>query len=228
MSLVLGVMGIPKVEVELLRIIVRLSSNLRTPWTVGESGACDLLLVDSAGSTDARHAPTAPSVVVPVVQRGEADAAAPAARRTLARPIFAEELVDLLNEMTPRIHGTQAAAAASVRSARNLDRASLVRWPSQATLQKNPVYLRLAAALSRSAQSAESLSALGRIDVDECSTFLGLLQQEGVLAWSAEARDGGNSGNSGDIARARALPDEAARHRTGLLSRIRRRLGLAA
>lgn len=225
MSLVLGVMGIPKVEVELLRIIVRLSSNLRTPWTVGESGACDLLLVDSAGSTDARHAPTAPFVVVPVVQRGEADAAAPVARRTLARPIFAEELVDLLNEMTPRIRGTQAAAADIVRSAR--DRARLVRWPAQATLQKNPVYLRLAAALSKSAQSAESLSALGRIDVDECSTFLGLLEQEGVLAWSAEADRADRVGGNGDAARGRALPDEAARHRTGLLSRIRRRLGLA-
>lgn len=217
MSLVLGVMGIPKVEVELLRIIVRLSSNLRTPWTVGESGACDLLLVDSAGSTDARHAPTAPSVVVPVVQRGEADAAAPAARRTLARPIFAEELVDLLNEMTPRIRGTRTAAAAIGRSAR--DRARLVRWPAQATLQKNPIYLRLAAALSKSAQSAESLSALGRIDLDECSTFLGLLEQEGVLAWSSEPRsaDSVSVGSNG----------EAARHRTGLLSRIRRRLGLA-
>lgn len=229
MSLVLGVMGIPKVEVELLRIIVRLSSNLRTPWTVGESGACDLLLVDSAGSTDARHAPTAPSVVVPVVQRGEADAAVPSARPTLARPIFAEELVDLLNEMTPRIRGTQAAAAAVVRSARDRDRASLIRWPAQATLQKNPVYLRLAAALSKSAQSAESLSALGHVDVDACSTFLGLLEQEGVLAWSAEARgaEADRVGGLGDAARGRALPDEAARHRTGLLSRIRRRLGLA-
>lgn len=225
MSLVLGVMGIPKVEVELLRIIVRLSSNLRTPWTVGESGACDLLLVDNAGATDARHAPSAPAVVVPVVQRGEADAAAPASRRTLARPIFAEELVDLLNEMTPSIRGTRAAAAAIGRSVR--DRARLVRWPAQATLQKNPVYLRLAAALSKSAQSAESLSALGRIDVDECSTFLGLLEQEGVLTWSSEAGNNGNDGGSAESARGRALPDEAARHRTGLLSRIRRRLGLA-
>lgn len=218
MSLVLGVMGIPKVEVELLRIIVRLSSNLRTTWTVSESGNCDVLLVDSATPTDAWHAPSAPFVVVPMVQRAEANAAnhanhARPAGRTLARPIFAEELVDLLNEVTPGVRKGKTVAAAVVRSGR--ERASLTRWPAQVTMQKNPVYLRLAAALSKSAQSAESLSALSRVDVDECSTFMGLLEQEGVLAWSpdASARD--------------VLAGHGAQQRTGLLSRIRRRLGLA-
>jgi hypothetical protein len=210
MSLVLGVMGIPKVEVELLRIIVRLSSNLRTPWTVSESGNCDVLLVDSTAAVDAWHAPSAPFVVVPVVQRGEVHAGG----RSLARPIFAEELVDLLNEVTPGVRNGKVAAAAVVRSAR--DRASLIRWPAQVTMQRNPVYLRLAAALSKSAQSAESLSALSRVDVDECSTFMGLLEQEGVLAWSPDA-----------AARDALTAEGAARERTGLLSRIRRRLGLA-
>lgn len=115
--------------------------------------------------------------------------------------------------MTPGVHDSKTAAAAVLRSAR--DRASLIRWPAQVTMQRNPVYLRLAAALSRSAQSAESLSALSRVDVDECSTFMGLLEQEGVLAWSPDA-----------VARD-ALAAEGARERTGLLSRIRRRLGLA-
>jgi hypothetical protein len=214
MSLVLGVMGIPKVEVELLRIIVRLSSNLRAPWTVSDSGNCDVLLVDSASAAEAWQAPSAPLVVVPVVQRGEAGGAP--ADRTLARPIFAEELVDLLNAITPGVRTSKTVAAAAVRSAR--DRASLIRWPTQVTLQRNPAYLRLAAALSRSAQSAESLSVLGRIDVDECSTFLGLLEEEGALAWSGEAR--ASSAGPGPA-------DEPARHRAGLLSRIRRRLGLA-
>lgn len=214
MSFVLGVMGIPKVEVELLRIIVRLSSNLRTPWTVSESGACDVLLVDSTSAAEARHAPSPPQAVVSLVPRGEG-AAAPAGARMLARPIFAEELVDLLNEISPRVSGRPAAAVAAVARSSG-DRASLTRWPAQVTLQKNPVYLRLAAALSKSAQSAESLSALGRVDVDECSTFLGLLEQEGVLAWSAPAGAPGLG-----------LRDEPGRQRAGLLSRIRRRLGLA-
>jgi hypothetical protein len=219
MSLVLGVVGIPKVEVELLRIIVRLSSNLRTTWTVSESGNCDVLLVDSATPVDAWHAPSAPFVVVPMVQRGQANAPAPAIGRTLARPIFAEELVDLLNEMTAGVRKGKTAAGAGARSAR--DRASLIRWPAQITMQRNPVYLRLAAALSKSAQSAESLSALSRVDVDECSTFMGLLEQEGVLAWSPDA------GARGAMAAMSAMATEDARQRTGLLSRIRRRLGLA-
>lgn len=222
MSFVLGVMGIPKVEVELLRIIVRLSSNLRTPWTVSESGVCDVLLLDSASASETWHAPSAPLVVVPMVQRGEPAGAAPAGR-SLARPIFAEELVDLLNEITPDVRAGKAEATAQSARGRG-SRASLIRWPAQVTLQKNPVYMRLAAALSKSAQSAESLSALGRVDVDECSTFLGLLEQEGVLAWLGEAPAG-----DALAARIRApvLSGEPASERAGLLSRIRRRLGLA-
>jgi hypothetical protein len=59
------------------------------------------------------------------------------------------------------------------------------------------------------------------VDVDECSTFMGLLEQEGVLAWSPDA------GARGAMAAMSAMATEDARQRTGLLSRIRRRLGLA-
>ncbi|MFM9924061.1 hypothetical protein VLK31_13790 [Variovorax sp. H27-G14] len=222
MPLVLGVMGIPKVEVELLKIIVRLSSNLRSLWTVSDSGTCDVLLVDAGQAGDARHMPAAPLVVVPVVARSEAGAVAHAGGPTLSRPIFAEELVDLLNQVTPRLRAARKAAApalgAAIRSGRG--RASLTRWPAQATMRKNPVYLRLAAALSKSAQSAESLSALSRVHVDECSTFMGLLEQEGVLAWSPDA-------GALDMLAADMLAGGSAQQRTGLLSRIRRRLGLA-
>lgn len=220
MPLVLGVMGLPQVEVELLRIIVRLSSNLRSLWTVSESQPCDLLLVDGDAPAAERQAPAA-RFVVPMVARGDAASAAPA-RRTLARPIYAEELVELLNHVNQVVPGTTSgdAARAMVRSIRA--RASLIRWPSQVTLQRHPIYVRLAAALSKSAQSAESLSVLGRIDVQECSTFLGLLEEEGALTWSEEAREprssGGGRANAGG---------EAAQQKRGLLSRIRRRLGLA-
>ena len=212
MPLVLGVMGLPQVEVELLRIIVRLSSNLRSLWTVSESQPCDLLLVDGDAPAAERQTPAA-RFVVPMVARGEAVAAA---RRTLARPIYAEELVALLNQVAPS-GASGDAARAMVRSIRA--RASLIRWPSQVTLQRHPIYVRLAAALSKSAQSAESLSVLGRIDVQECSTFLGLLEEEGALTWSEEARGPRPSGASAG--------GEAAQHKRGLLSRIRRRLGLA-
>ncbi|WP_447787727.1 hypothetical protein [Variovorax boronicumulans] len=208
-------MGLPQVEVELLRIIVRLSSNLRSLWTVSESQPCDLLLVDGDAPAAERQTPTA-RFVVPMVARGEAAAAAAPARRTLARPIYAEELVALLNQVAPS-GASGDAARAMVRSIRA--RASLIRWPSQVTLQRHPIYVRLAAALSKSAQSAESLSVLGRIDVQECSTFLGLLEEEGALTWSEETRGPRPSGASAG--------GEAAQHKRGLLSRIRRRLGLA-
>jgi len=208
MPLVLGVMGLPQVEVELLRIIVRLSSNLRSLWTVSESQPCDLLLVDGDSLAAERQAPPA-RFVVPMVARGEVTTA----RSALARPIYAEELVDLLNRVSPKVPQGDAvrAAARSIRA-----RASLLRWPSQVTLQRHPAYVRLAAALSRSAQSAESLGALGRVDVEVFSTFLGLLEEEGALAWTEETRE------------PRASTGTAAGHeKQGLLSRIRRRLGLA-
>jgi len=216
MSLVLGVMGLPQVEVELLRIIVRLSSNLRSRWTVSESRSCDLLLMDGDFPASEWQALRA-RFVVPMVTRG--DAAARSASRALARPIYAEELVELLNEVGPGNAPAEAARAA-VRSPGM--RASLVRWPSQATLRRHPAFVRLAAALARSMQSAESLSVLGRVDVEVCSTFLGLLDGEGALAWAEQAP----APSASSASRAHA-GGEAARRKQGLLSRIRQRLGLA-
>ncbi|SEK70077.1 hypothetical protein SAMN05518845_102438 [Variovorax sp. YR750] len=211
MSLVLGVMGLPQVEVELLRIIVRLSSNLRSRWTVSESRSCDLLLMDGDFPASEWQSLRA-RFVVPMVSRG--DAAAASGSRALARPIYAEELVELLNQVGP---GTSLGDAARAAQRPAGMRASLVRWPSQATLRRHPAFARLAAALARSTQSAESLSVLGRVDVEVCSTFLGLLDGEGALAWAGEAPV---------PSRARAGGD-AARRKQGLLSRIRQRLGLA-
>ncbi|MDP9601890.1 UNVERIFIED_ORG: hypothetical protein J2W38_001676 [Variovorax paradoxus] len=208
MSLVLGVMGLPQVEVELLRIIVRLSSNLRSRWTVSESRSCDLLLMDGDFPASEWQSLRA-RFVVPMVSRG--DAAAASGSRALARPIYAEELVELLNQVGP---GTSLGDAAQRPAGM---RASLVRWPSQATLRRHPAFARLAAALARSTQSAESLSVLGRVDVEVCSTFLGLLDGEGALAWAGEAPVPSRAQAGGD----------AARRKQGLLSRIRQRLGLA-
>ncbi|SEF22531.1 hypothetical protein ABL840_37820 [Variovorax sp. NFACC27] len=211
MSLVLGVMGLPQVEVELLRIIVRLSSNLRSRWTVSESRSCDLLLMDGDFPASEWQSLRA-RFVVPMVSRG--DAAAASGSRALARPIYAEELVELLNQVGP---GTSLGDAARAAQRPAGMRASLVRWPSQATLRRHPAFARLAAALARSTQSAESLSVLGRVDVEVCSTFLGLLDGEGALAWAGEAPVPSRAQAGGD----------AARRKQGLLSRIRQRLGLA-
>lgn len=211
MSLVLGVMGLPQVEVELLRIIVRLSSNLRSRWTVSESRSCDLLLMDGDFPASEWQSLRA-RFVVPMVSRG--DAAAASGSRALARPIYAEELVELLNQVGPGTSLDDAARAAQRPAGM---RASLVRWPSQATLRRHPAFARLAAALARSTQSAESLSVLGRVDVEVCSTFLGLLDGEGALAWAGEAPVPSRAQAGGD----------AARRKQGLLSRIRQRLGLA-
>lgn len=206
MPLVLGVMGLPPIEVELLRIIVRLSSNLRSRWTVSESQACDLLLVDGDRPAAERQAPPA-RFVVPVVPR-RAEAAA-LARRALARPIYAEEVVALLNQVVPNALPDDAVQRGA--------RAALTRWPSQAVLQRHPAHVRLAAALSRSAQSAEGLSVLGQVDVEVCRAFLRLLAQEGAVAWAQEAS-----------AAPRAIADPGAvQRKQGLLSRIRRRLGLS-
>ncbi|WP_432728413.1 hypothetical protein [Variovorax sp. W6] len=190
---------------------MRLSSNLRSRWTVSESRSCDLLLMDGDFPASEWQALRA-RFVVPMVSRG--DAAAASASRALARPIYAEELVELLNQVGP---GTSSANVAHAAARPAGTRASLVRWPSQATLRRHPAFVRLAAALSRSTQSAESLSVIGRVDVEVCSTFLGLLDGEGALAWAEEAPASPRAPSGGD----------AVRRKQGLLSRIRQRLGLA-
>ncbi len=219
MQHVLGVKGIPTVEVELLRIIIRLSSNLMSFWTVSETQACDVLLVEGAAS--GADASIAPAMVVPVVARRDAKNMTNAGP-VLARPIYAEELVQLLNELEPGVRNGKAAAEAEPASPSVSKRARLKRWPSQKSLLKHPGYIRLATALTKSAQSARSLSALGDLPVDQCASFLASLEKEGVLVWLADVE------SPESPAPASALQDkEAIAPKMSLLSRIRRRLGLA-
>lgn len=214
MPFVLGVLGLPKVEVDLLRIIIRLSSDLMSSWAIRESQPCDVLLVDSESPIGSLHAPSAPFVVVPVMARPDVERGEHSMRWTLARPIFAEEVVDLLNEIAPMVSQSQAASLIE-RSARSR-RASLIRWPTQATLQRNPAYTSLAVALSKSAQSADSLSVLSSLHVAECLEFLGLLEKERILVWLSSASQESTGPTAG----------HAPQLKTGLLWFIRRRLGL--
>jgi hypothetical protein len=216
MQLVLGVRGISRGEVELLRSILRLSSNLLSRWTLSENQPGDLLLVEGEASEPAVGATASQAVVVPLVARHDT---ASGTGPVLHRPIYAEELVKLLNDVDASVAKARPATAA-VRL--DTDRARLKRWPSKAGLLQRGDHIRLATALTRGTHSAASLCALTGVDTAECTRFLDLLDREGLLGWQCAEplpTAGFLDTQPGD-----AL---GANPRRGLMSRIRRRLGLA-
>lgn len=213
---VLGVRGIPRGEVELLRSILRLSSNLSSSWTLSEIQPGDLLLVEGEASDLSIEMPAQHVVLVPLVSR---HAASSGAGLVLRRPIYAEEVVDLLNEVGTRI-ALALPAAAAVRP--DISRARLKRWPSKTNLLQRGDQVRLATALTRGTHSLASLSALTGVDTAECARFLDVLDREGLLDWQRVAplaTSGFLDTQPGDVL--------LVSPRQGLMSRIRSRLGLA-
>lgn len=216
MQLVLGTAGIAASEIELLGIIIRLSSSLTASWTVSETEDCDVLLVEGGpGGSASDSIP----LVVSIMARAEAKEM-PDQSQILARPIFAEELVRLLNDLEPKV--LAARPTATPASPPVWKRARLKRWPSQQSLMKRPGYVRLATALSKSPQSAQTLSIVTGAAVEECVHFMTLMEEDGVLIWSETAED-----PSLIPAAAVQKSEQPSSAKQGLFSRIRRRLGLA-
>lgn len=123
MNLVLGLHGLPEAEASLVKTIVRLSSNLLTPWTVIDSGRCDAQLVDFAEYEAGESPGLQPGgVKIAVLRRGQ-----PAEPSSLSRPIRAEELIERLNQAAPRclagrsreesVDGSGSVSAASAQAA---------------------------------------------------------------------------------------------------------------
>jgi hypothetical protein len=207
MQLVLGLKGLPGAEMGLVRTILKLSSSLQASWTVTEGDACDVLLL---GDVDKAVAPSPGTTVVHVLRRGE-----PASGRLLQRPIRAEELIELLNTESSRrsalVPQASAAAGGAMQSAR------LHRWPPFALLNGRPAYVQLATLLSKHPLSAQRLSALAARPLAECEAFMRELDAHNLLAWQEAP------------AAAPAAPSRPAHppERRGLLSTLRRKLGIA-
>ena len=208
MQLVLGLKGLPGAEMGLVRTILKLSSSLQASWIVAEGGACDVLLL---GDIDEAVNPSPGTTVVNVLRRGE-----PASGLSLLRPIRAEELIDLLNAEGSRREALAPVAATATAHGKRLAR--LHRWPPFALLNGRPAYVQLATLLSKHPLSADRLSALAGRPLAECEAFMRELDAHQLLVWQ-----GGAPAASSAAAPRPAAPPE----RRGLLSTLRRKLGIA-
>lgn len=206
MGFVLGHQGLSAAEAGLIKTILKLSSSLHAAWAVADSGAFDLLLLGEL--QDAVQVPSG----VPVVhlrRRGEAGAA-----KALYRPIRAEELIELLNDFGGRV-APDAPPAATIPVATQGGAARLNRWPPYSLLNGKPVYVRLSSLLTKQALSAAQLSALSGLPLAECESFMHALDSLDLLVREPQ-----------DPARIAVVPQEAVVARRGLLSTLRRKLGI--
>ncbi|RYF27786.1 MAG: hypothetical protein EOO23_07760 [Comamonadaceae bacterium] len=216
MQLVLGLAGLPGAEIGLVKTILRLSSTLEASWTVVDSGPCDVVLLDEAGTQQ----PSDPAaVVIKVQQRG-----LPAAGTCLYRPIRAEELIERLNaESARRVAGAVAppAVVSSALPTGQRGQARLRRWPPFALLQGRPGHLHLATLLSKHALTANRLSVVSNRPLLECEAFLDELEDHKLLVWQPMPAAVPSAPT------VRATASVHAQPRRGLLHTLREKLGIA-
>lgn len=221
--LILVAKELTSAELNLLRTLVRLSSELAGQWVLREEGDCDVLLAGDGASTAGLSHPHAARVVVPVLPRGVV-----AVGQALARPFRAEDFVGLLKHIAVMLDGQALAveaapaangAPAAGNAAALEGKAQLKRWPPAQLLLGNRSRIQLATMLSRGARSVNELSVVSGRPVDECREFMAELNQHHLLVWQAIPE------HAQPAAPGRKAPMAADTGR-GLLRSIRQRLGL--
>jgi len=161
------------------------------------------------------------------------------APNTLERPIRADRLQDWLKNTEHDLIQTrpatlldeaslptaaEAPAAAPVQI--NPLRFKLRRWPPAALLRSDPNRIRMATLLSRRALNAAELATISQQPVQECQAFLTTLQTTGLVdvQKAPVAPPAGSAPAQAAAAPKPAAPAPA--FARGLISGIRRRLGL--
>jgi hypothetical protein len=220
--MIIGVEGLSAAEVGLLRTIVKLSTQLVVDWTLSEQGYCDVLLTALPVPKERVCAGPEARIVVPIVRRGENTGG-----ECLERPFRAEDFVALLGRLAPALkvntqlaHRLENAPAAATPTNR---RGRLKRWPPSSLIGSSRERIQLATLLSRRSRSAHELSTMAGCSESACGAFMVELEQHNLLSWEMPAQ--------AEPAR-QAAPTLAAgasedRGASGLLSSIRRRLGLS-
>ncbi|SFU66089.1 hypothetical protein SAMN05216350_103427 [Polaromonas sp. YR568] len=225
--MIIGVEGLSAAEVGLLRTILKLSTQLVTNWSLSEEGPCDVLLTASALEPERVHAGPPAQIVVPVVRRGEGNG-----RECLERPFRAEDFVALLgrvgpalrvNTPAPQPHRSEAASASATAPADR--RGRLKRWPPSYLVGSSRERIQLATLLSRRSRSARELSLVAGYPEPACNAFMLELEKHDLLNWEISEQPE-HSLPAPPAMRATSASAGAGQGAPGLLSSIRRRLGL--
>jgi hypothetical protein len=218
--MIIGTEGLSAAEVGLLRTILKLSTQLTADWTVSENGSCHILLTTHA--TVAQRAP-AGNFVVPVVRRGESQGG-----ECLERPFRAEDFVALLQRIGPTLIKADASRKRQHEAMTPpiTRRGRLKRWPPAQLMGASRERIQLATMLSRRPRSARELSAMAGYPESACSAFMQELDRLNLLSWEPDDEAPTAIVAAAPVTHAPAPERQDARSH-GLLSSIRRRLGLS-
>ena len=225
--MIIGVEGLSAAEVSLLRTILKLSTQLVIDWTLSEEGPCDVLLTALPLQPGRAQAGPQARIVVPIVRRGESTGG-----ECLERPFRAEDFVALLGRIAPPVRVKpgleRQGEALPVSTAATGRRARLKRWPPSYLIGSSRERIQLATLLSRRSRSAHELSAVAGYPESACGAFMQELEKHDLLSWeiNEEHEKAGQRRQA-----APALPASTGSGQghgaPGLLSSIRRRLGLS-
>ena len=235
-ALRLGAYQLPAAEVVLVQTLFRLFAHGDTfRWAFVTAPPYDALLVDASGA-DHRSAGALPEAKA-VLRLTRMHA--PDAPNTLQRPIRADRLrewlhrteLDLLDtHVLPQPVDTliEQAESLAIETERALQtsalRFKLRRWPPAVVLRGDPTRIRMATLLSRRALSSAELAGISGAPIDECQSFMQLLQTTGLVALHQDAP----APVSQPTPAAHSSDTPPPHQRTfgrGLIAGIRRRLG---
>ena len=235
-NLRLGTYQLPAAEVVLVQTLFRLYANSGDfNWTFVTAPPYDALLVD--GSTGDEIAPEAALMAKSVLRLTRMNAAP--GPDTLQRPIRSDKLLEWLRSLQNGFEDTRPASwMASVPGEPDLlepsqpelvvspQRFKLRRWPPAALLRSDPNRIRMATILSRRALNASDLAAISGQAVAECQAFLQSLQTTGLVEVQQEAPATPQAPQNPQPSQPRAAAVAKPTFARGLISGIRRRLGL--
>lgn len=243
-TLRLGAYNLPAAEVVLVQTLFRLYSHGDTfRWTFVTAPPYDALLVD--GTTEDGIGPDVERMAKAVLRLTRINA--DEAPNTLQRPIRADRLQDWLKatehdllETRPAglVDGDSESGPATLpnptpepaSAAPNVQlsplRFKLRRWPPAALLRSDPHRIRMATLLSRRALNAAELAIISQQPASECQLFLQTLQTTGLVQVQQDMPATSAAADSSPAARAVTTVAAKPTFARGLISGIRRRLGL--
>ncbi len=231
----LGTYQLPAAEVVLVQTLMRLYAHGDAfRWTFVTAPPYDALLAD--GTTDEGASPEVDRMAKAVLRLTRMHAGQ--APNTLERPIRADRLQDWLKATEHELLQTRPAEPGDDVPTRPLTqppasapapavplqpvRFKLRRWPPAALLRADPNRIRMATLLSRRALNAAELATISQQPVHECQAFLTTLQTTGLVDLHQDPPPAAAAATAVPAAAPRPAPTFA----RGLISGIRRRLGL--
>ena len=237
-NLRLGAYKLPAAEVVLIQTLFRLYAHGSDfNWTFVTAPPYDALLID--GSNGEEITPEVARMARSVLRLTRMNA--PPSPDSLQRPIRADKLQEWLRSFQTGFEDTRPATFLS--SVPVLSQApeppppetplvvsplrfKLRRWPPAALLRSDPNRIRMATILSRRALNATELASISGQSVGNCQAFLQTLQTTGLVEAQQELPPAPAALHSPQAPSQPAAVTPKPTFARGLISGIRRRLGL--